>query len=1418
MRGRGTVGISLAVLVAALMLVPAGIQTGSRESTGPASPDDLDRGTVNIDLDTGGLSAHGWYFTMNEGQLGAGAGRFYSQGDTVSVAFARGWMAYDIDDPDQSGEGALVKVEFVDGAPIMPVGRSPVDVGSNYFKGSNPTDWVTGLISYRQVVYEDLWDGTDLEFYFSDGKLKYDLEISPKADVSNARFSYTGCTGVEIDPSNGDLLIGTAAGIIREDAPIAHYSDDPWEGIECGFHIGSGGVVSFTLAEHDPSRPVTIDPGIVFSTLIGGTEADEAMAIDVDDDGNIYLLSSSESQDFPTTPGAYITPENTSRISTDIFISKFNPNCSDLIYSAWVGSSSMDVPVGLKVDDSGSVYVVCKTNGRDFPITPGAYCSTSNWEDGGSGYDVTAFKLDADGSALLYSTYFGGEIGYSDGAMDIDGDGNVYYCGNTRGDWPTTPGAYIEIHHFLSYCFLTKLNPTGSDLVYSTYTHRGESNDIVVDDEGHAYVTGVANGEPFPDSAFAFDKRSGPRYNSEGCVFKVTPDGSDIILGTMIGESGRDQGYCLEVDADGCPILAGSTQIKGDFPTTPGAMDRWYNGGVDIWVAKFSNDFERLLFSTFLGSPEDDRVYDIAIDEDGNTYVLGDTVSNKFPTTLNAYDTRFSQNVEIFLSKLDANGTTLLYSTFIGEGDDNEDYESPEGLFCLGVNDLLVCGETLSDEFPVTQGAYQTSLKGSSDAFLTRIQTDDVSDHNPGPPKNTTGEGGDSVATLSWDLADNNPRFPNTGYTVYRHDAGLGYIAIGRTDRAETSHDDPNLVNGRTYRYYVTTTNVIGESEPSPVITVIPLGTPTVPRSLTAEPGDARVRVSWDTPINDGGTSLLGYIVSRGTEGGPIDRQVYVGSDTEVLDTDVVNGIEYSYTVIAFNAVGNSTRASVGYCVPVGPPTVPMELTVVGTLDRTVELRWLVPENEGGRDVLGYDLFRGVSGTGLTFLSALSLQTDYTDREVLNGFTYHYAIRARNELGHGPLTGQVEATPLAPPGRPRALGIDTGHDLVDLTWSPPFKDGGVPVATYLVYRWVGEEQPGLLAEVSTASYMDEDVTDGRSYYYAVSASNGQFEGAMTVPVIAVPLGAPGAPTLTTILAGDGYVSISWRRPDDDGGGHVIVYSLYRSVDGGEMELLTEVGPSHTMYTDHDLDNGLEHAYAISASNMRFEGPLSGQMTSVPRGLPDAPGSLTFAPADGRITVSWQPPDDDGGAEVTGYVIFRGLTEIGLITVSTVNGATEFVDGSLTPGLTYHYAIAAVNDAGMGKPSHSRSTMLPSVPTPPRGLVAEEKGDKVTLTWRDPSRDGGSPITGYIVLMGSSVETLQVKAELDSVLNHTFVVKRGKDHYFAVVAVNDQGESVASQTVLAHVEEEGVPGPGLPLVIFTLLATAMLVRTRRRNRR
>ena len=463
-----------------------------------------------------------------------------------------------------------------------------------------------------------------------------------------------------------------------------------------------------------------IDP-LIYSSYLGGSGRDVVYDVDIDAQGYIYMAGGTTSIDFPTQEGTF--QENHGGGDYDAFVCKLRPSDGKPVYITYIGGNGTDQARGVSVDDTGNAYVTGYTESEDFPMGGPGFDQRKDTEA-----DAIVFKINASGSRLLYTTYLGRsefDIGV---AIDVDPDGSAYVVGRTKSSYfPTTPNAFQRNFRgdprWRSESFITKLTPDGRDLNYSSFLGGSEDDfaaSVAVDGQGRAHITGQTRSADFTTTDDAYQ----PGFNRAVDAFYtvVTPDGSALDYSTYIGGYNGDDARAIILGDDDEVYITGTTR-SDDFPVTNGSLQTEYSDGIQGFVMMFNRSLTEPVFSTYLGtSSGSGRVIckDLAVSKDGLIYVTGYTSFNNFPVSPCAVQRKLGGSDDAFVSVISQDGTSLVYSTFIGGS------ALDEGIAIAldGNGSAVVVGNTRSIDFPITMEAQQSELTGEQATFVLRLPSD----------------------------------------------------------------------------------------------------------------------------------------------------------------------------------------------------------------------------------------------------------------------------------------------------------------------------------------------------------------------------------------------------------------------------------------------------------------------------------------------------------------------------------------------------------------------------------------------------------------------------------------------------------------------------------------------------------------------
>ena len=622
----------------------------------------------------------------------------------------------------------------------------------NYFIGKDSAKWHTDVPTYGKVMYEGIYPGVDLIYLGNQGQLEYDFVVSPWSDSSSIAIKFDGASA-EIN-SSGDLVLHNKGGEIRFRRPVAYQSQHGDKHfVDSRFVLHGTNKIAFEVASYDHSRPLVIDPVLVYSSYLGGSFEDEALSVAVDSAGSAYVTGLTCSADFPVTTGAYQTAHKGSggncpgsqNSFEDTFVTKFNAAGTGLVYSTYIGGSASDRGYDIAVDSSGNAYIAGQTQSTDYPTTTGAFITTCPGGVGGCNTG-TVTKLNSTGSALVYSTYLGGPGNAGATGIAVNSSGQAYVTGATDESFPTTAGAFQASNpKFGLNPTFAVLNASGSGLAYATFLGGtgGDFNPgsqafgVAIDSLGKAYITGWTDSPDFPTTTGAFQTKCGTDGNCNGLwdafVAKLDPTKSgaaSLIYSTFLGGNGTDIGFGIAVDSSGNAYVTGVTganvnsQFSGsalpssDFPTTAGAFQATCPGTCthdSAWVTKL-NASGTLVYSTYLGGSGNTNAAtfgSIRLDSSLNAYVTGFTAATDFPTKNPTQSSNAGGTYDAYVTELNPSGSALVFSTYLGGSASDQ----ASGMALDKFFNIYVTGITSSSNFPHTAGAFQTACPGSCTFF-----------------------------------------------------------------------------------------------------------------------------------------------------------------------------------------------------------------------------------------------------------------------------------------------------------------------------------------------------------------------------------------------------------------------------------------------------------------------------------------------------------------------------------------------------------------------------------------------------------------------------------------------------------------------------------------------------------------------------
>ncbi|HOW98419.1 MAG TPA: SBBP repeat-containing protein [Kiritimatiellia bacterium] len=667
------------------------------------------------------------YFEQNSGQFAADW-LFVSRSGDSGIGLSRGGMTLTLPSGRQvvvafAGASAAARVE----------GRAPDGGVMNYFIGDRR---MTGIPRFARVRYSGVFPGVDVEYYGEAGRLEYDVIVHPGADLRSVQLRYEGAERIAI-AADGALRVTMPWGELVETPPRAYQVvSGRRQAVEAAFEVAGDGVVGFRAGAHDPALDLVIDPTLLYSSYIGGTDVDSAHAIAVGADEHMYVAGrTASSNTFPVSPW---TPVHGG--GHDVFVTKLTPGGSNVVFSTFIGGSGDDMAFGLVLDSNDGPCVVGMTDSTDFPLRSARQAAL------GGGLDAFVLQLGPSGSNLVFSTYLGGET--NDGAFSValDGEGRLYMAGVTEStNFPVRnayqPNLNVSGEGGMTQdVFLVKWR--GTNIEYSTYlggnSYDGFNEALLVPqfgrmglavDTGHcAYIASCTVSTNFPVTANAFQKTNesffavaGINLYMDAFLTKFASNGLALEYSTLLGGYENEHGHDVIILSNGVACVVGETGAT-NFPVTLGALKPAHVTAEVAWdgflTVVDTAVGTQLVYSTYFGADDgNDQPWAVRRDADSNLWLVGYTDSTNFPVT-NAVQATIAGEpdfmgdypYDVFAAKLAPAATSIVFATYLGGV--GKDYGYGLALDAHGV--AYLCGMTQSTNFPVL-GALQPNHNLGSD-------------------------------------------------------------------------------------------------------------------------------------------------------------------------------------------------------------------------------------------------------------------------------------------------------------------------------------------------------------------------------------------------------------------------------------------------------------------------------------------------------------------------------------------------------------------------------------------------------------------------------------------------------------------------------------------------------------------------------
>jgi len=595
-------------------------------------------------------------------------------------------------------------------------GVGPQRSVTNYFSGNDSAQWITGVPHFARVRYKEVYAGIDVVYYGSERELEYDFEVKPFADPSTISIEFQGTQNVGISPE-GDLVLNTSGGEIRHRRPVAYQlRDNSKQPVEARFVLYDGRV-GFELGSYDRALPLTIDPTLVWSSYLGGTGDDQGNDVTVDSSGNVYIVGYTQTvtPTDGTEPPPVITLQPEEGKSFEAFITKLDPSGA-ILFKTYFGGTGVDEAHSVALDAVGNIYVTGYTTSTDFPTVNPFQANMAGVQD------AYVLKMNSSGDVIQFASYLGGSRSDRGYGIDVDGFGNAFIVGDTTSNtnFPVTSNAFqSRFGGGLGDAFITKITPANT-VGFSTYFGGigwDRSYDVELDSEGNIVLVGfTTSGFPTTSNALYRTFRGG---SYDGFVAKMNNAGTSLVFSTYFGGNGDDEVVRLALDQNNNIHFTGYTTSQ-DFPLKNPAQI-FQAGAFDAFVVKLHSDGQDADFSTYIGGEDTEGGVSIAVDNAGFVYVAGFTNSIQF-YAINAIGGFLRGLRDGFLLKIAPDASFVVYSTYIG----GFGLEGATAVAVDSAGNAYVTGYTSSTDFPVVTNAFQPAKAGSQDAFIIKVNADDV--------------------------------------------------------------------------------------------------------------------------------------------------------------------------------------------------------------------------------------------------------------------------------------------------------------------------------------------------------------------------------------------------------------------------------------------------------------------------------------------------------------------------------------------------------------------------------------------------------------------------------------------------------------------------------------------------------------------
>jgi hypothetical protein len=601
-----------------------------------------------------------------------------------------------------------IRFEGGSGSPRIEAGDR-LGATANYLRGRDPKSWQTGLPLFSSIRYRGVWPGIEIRFKAEDARTKAEYEVGVGASVDEIRLRFEGNAEIQ---SDGSLVVSNETGEFREDKPFLFQGEGANRAEVAGaFRKYADGSIGFSVPAYDRTKPLVIDPIMLFSGYFGGSSQSTITGVAVNSYYNTIVAGWTIGTDLPASSG--VKPHNAGGV--DAFVAGFSPAGGALLFCTYLGGSGDDRAFGVAVDASNNTYVTGQTSSTNFPVVGGVQNKLKGARD------AFVAKLNPAGNALVYSTYLGGTGVDLGNAIVVDPSNNsAVIIGDTNStNMPVTAGTFQAALGGGQDAFVAKLGADGATITWLTYFGGSAAEHgaaLRQDSLGAVFVVGSTSSVDFPNLQGSQPYLGG---GQDGFVAKLASNGKSIIFSTYLGGSGGTAGAPEVVNAvslasHGSLMVAGTTS-SADFPVTPPVWQATFGGGqTDGFICRLDPDTGIMTRATFVGGSGDDSITAMATDPYNNLFwITGYTSSTDF-ISWHAAQPGTGGGMDAFIARLGFSG--LVYASYLG----GTGSDSANAIAIDYMTNIVLAGSTSSSNFPVKNNVGRNQAAAVT-SFVTRL-------------------------------------------------------------------------------------------------------------------------------------------------------------------------------------------------------------------------------------------------------------------------------------------------------------------------------------------------------------------------------------------------------------------------------------------------------------------------------------------------------------------------------------------------------------------------------------------------------------------------------------------------------------------------------------------------------------------------